>query len=162
MPLRPPRQSTKGFQGSTPIPAHAKDHPFISDPPASLQVLLLPPPTGATSTSADTTRSCWSNAACDDTYRDLMWSYHLSVFSGPLRLGGGPLLGIHERRSFFYCIRSRNLLRVKLPCLISIHRTQRGLWNPLCDGLTVVEIFRVHVWITRRSRMELRSDSCNR
>ena len=25
------------------------------------------------------------------------WSYHLSICYGPLRLGGGPLLGIHER-----------------------------------------------------------------
>jgi hypothetical protein len=48
------------------------------------------------------------------------------------------------------------------PHLISIHRTQRGLWNPLCDGLTVAEISWAHVWLTRRSRMELRSDSCNR
>jgi hypothetical protein len=39
--------------------------------------------------------------------------------------------------------------------------SERVLWNPLCDGLTVAEISWAHVWLTRRSRMELRSDSCN-
>jgi len=36
------------------------------------------------------------------------------------------------------------------------------LWNPLCGGLTVAEISWAHVWLTRCSQMELRSDSCNR
>ncbi len=58
-----------------------------------------------------------------------------------------------ERES---CLLVLNLVSSTLPCI-----RQPGP-RPLCDGLTVVEIFWVHVLLTRRSRMELRSDSCNR